>query len=408
MIKFPIMKSEKLLFEKNIFTYNFISFFSELYFFVPIIVLFWQSKGLSMTQIYFLESLFALFVMVLEIPSGAFADRFGEKKAMLIGAACVGLASIFYGISNNFYHFLFSELVWGIGISFMSGADSTFLFNSLKALGRDDEYNHIEGNSYGFKLAGAGTGAFLGGFLASISLPIPFFVTGLSSVILFLIILRTIEPRHYSKVKTSNYKIILFESFKFIKKQKLVRWYLIFFGIMSSYNLIFWLYQPYLSMLGLPIQFFGIIFLLLNYTASFFSSKAKKIDSFFSKDGDIYLWILFSLILLIPFFILPYFVSFIGLVFLFFHQILRGAFKPLIKKRILEHTYENKRATILSCASFSERLNKMLLGPIVGIIVDSKGLLNGIKYIGLFFVPVIITILILYKKIPKRYFKLEN
>jgi len=54
--------------------------FSALSFFVPIIVLFWQENDLNLTQIMILQSLFSLTVVLLEIPSGYFADVFGRKN----------------------------------------------------------------------------------------------------------------------------------------------------------------------------------------------------------------------------------------------------------------------------------------------------------------------------------------
>jgi hypothetical protein len=36
---------------------------------VPIMVLFWQQNGLSLTDIMILQSIFAIFVVILEIPT---------------------------------------------------------------------------------------------------------------------------------------------------------------------------------------------------------------------------------------------------------------------------------------------------------------------------------------------------
>ena len=68
-----------------------------LVFFTPVIVVFFQNQGLSMTQVMVLQTAFAVAVVVLEIPSGFFADRVGRRPSLFIGAAAVvgGAALIF-------------------------------------------------------------------------------------------------------------------------------------------------------------------------------------------------------------------------------------------------------------------------------------------------------------------------
>ncbi len=64
---------------KNISRFYIYVFFWNLCFFVPIMILFYQSFGLSMTQIMFLESIFAISIVVFQMPTGIFADKVGRK-----------------------------------------------------------------------------------------------------------------------------------------------------------------------------------------------------------------------------------------------------------------------------------------------------------------------------------------
>ena len=65
-------------------------FCEYLVFFTPVIVVFFQNQGLSMTQVMVLQTAFAVAVVALEIPSGFFADRVGRRPSLIIGAAAVG------------------------------------------------------------------------------------------------------------------------------------------------------------------------------------------------------------------------------------------------------------------------------------------------------------------------------
>ena len=54
---------------------------------MPIIVPFFQSRGLNMAQIYQLQAIFAFFVLVCEVPSGYFSDLFGRKISLILVVA---------------------------------------------------------------------------------------------------------------------------------------------------------------------------------------------------------------------------------------------------------------------------------------------------------------------------------
>jgi MFS family permease len=53
---------------------------------VPVIVLFWQAQGLTLTQITILQGFFAALMVVFEIPSGYFVDVWGRKRAIIISS----------------------------------------------------------------------------------------------------------------------------------------------------------------------------------------------------------------------------------------------------------------------------------------------------------------------------------
>lgn len=52
---------------------------------MPIITIFYQENGLSMQDIFVIQSVFSLAVVLFEIPTGYFSDVFGRKKTMILG-----------------------------------------------------------------------------------------------------------------------------------------------------------------------------------------------------------------------------------------------------------------------------------------------------------------------------------
>jgi nitrate/nitrite transporter NarK len=59
---------------------------------VPIWVVFLQGRGVSLTQIGVLEGIAWLITALLEVPTGAIADRWGRKASIAIGGLLYALA----------------------------------------------------------------------------------------------------------------------------------------------------------------------------------------------------------------------------------------------------------------------------------------------------------------------------
>lgn len=77
-------KTEKNKLKSNIWKFYLFDIFAAMIFAVPIIVLFWQDNGLSLTQVMILQSIFSLMIVILEIPTGYFADIYGRKNVLFL------------------------------------------------------------------------------------------------------------------------------------------------------------------------------------------------------------------------------------------------------------------------------------------------------------------------------------
>lgn len=78
---------------------------------IPIITIFFQEHGLTMQEIFIIQSTFALGVVLFEIPTGYFADVVGRKKSLIIGMILGVIGLALYAVSREFWGFLFAELI---------------------------------------------------------------------------------------------------------------------------------------------------------------------------------------------------------------------------------------------------------------------------------------------------------
>ncbi len=224
----------------NIWKLHFGAFLTELMFFVAIIVPFLESLGLSMQQIFVTEVIFASIIILLEIPSGYFADRVGRKTSIVLGALFWVVGIVFYSFAGNFVDICFGAFFWGIGSSFNSGANEALLYDSLAQLKREHEYKKVLGNIFFFGRAGTIVSSVIGGVMASYSLRLPVYATIVGLVGWAILSLTLKEAKHFKEEKETwnHLKRIVKES---LVENKQLRYFIIFSAIGSFYAVDFWM-----------------------------------------------------------------------------------------------------------------------------------------------------------------------
>jgi MFS family permease len=361
----------------NVKKYYSFKFFNSLEFFAPVIVLFWQSRGLNFSQIMILQSIYAVSVVILELPTGALADYFGKRLSLIFGALFFSLGFLIYGISSVFWHFVLGELILGVGAALISGADSAFLHESLKFINKGSDYKDTEGKVQGLTSISRAIGKLLGGLLGSISLSFTLLATAISTFVAFIISLffaKTTEdlPR---KEKTEYIQIIK-DSLSIVTKEKRVLWLVLFF---ASFNALIWsthwFSQPYLQMLNIPVVYFGLIFASFNIVAALASSQINNLEKLVKRP-----FIVMSLIAIISLFILGTFPGYYVIPLWAFFSVFMVINKTLVTHKILELVPSNRAATVLSFMNLVRRFIYAGFGPVLGFVADEHGLTSALKF----------------------------
>jgi MFS family permease len=168
--------ADQRAYEANLRKAYLYQFFMNFQLWWPIWVVYLQDKrGLSLTQITALDSVFWLVIVAAQVPAGAAADRWGRKSAMLLGSLFLSAGILVFGLADNYLLILVSYAAWGLGLAFQYGGDSAFLFDSLKVLGRPGEFQKVYGRYWGVASVGVIGGLLTGAPLAAatdLSLPI--------------------------------------------------------------------------------------------------------------------------------------------------------------------------------------------------------------------------------------------
>jgi MFS family permease len=113
-------------------------------------------------------------LLLLEVPTGWFADRFGHRASLILGSIVQVAGMVCCWLGTGIPELVLASLLVAIGDAFRSGADEALLFRSCAALGREDRFLGIQSRAHAMEVwalvalvAGGGVIASTWGFHAA-------------------------------------------------------------------------------------------------------------------------------------------------------------------------------------------------------------------------------------------------
>ena len=85
-----------------------------------------------------------LLLMGLEVPTGWFADKFGNRRSLILGSFIQVAGMICCWLADGVPGLVLACLLVAVGDAFRSGADQALLYRSCVELNREDEFQKIE------------------------------------------------------------------------------------------------------------------------------------------------------------------------------------------------------------------------------------------------------------------------
>ena len=339
---------------------------------MPVIVLFFQDQGLSLQEIMILQACYSLSLGITEIPSGYAADTLGRRKTLILGCILAFVGFSIFSISYDFWWFLIAQIFLGLGNSFISGADTALLYDSLLEVNEEGRFLKYEGRSVSignFAEAGAG---ILGGFLAALSFRYPAYAQVVVAVITIPFAMALVEPKTQKKRLERSWQSILYVVKFSLKESKILRTYIIYSAIMGIGTLMMaWLAQPFLKDIGVGMKNYGVIWALLNVLVGTIAFLAYKIDR---KLSPINSMLMIGVTSVLGYVLIAQNMNYWGLAVLFIFYANRGYATPLLRNYINRHTESNIRATVMSIRSFIIRTSFAVIAPFIGWVADHQGL----------------------------------
>lgn len=179
--------------ERNLWLYPRYRALRDAIFWLPVFFLYFRSV-VPARDVLLLEAAYYAAVVALEVPSGWWSDRVGRKPTLLIAAAAWVAACALFAGTGSIQSFLVAQVLLALGMAFASGTDSAFLYDSLRALGRETEVLTHEARATTWGLTGMGVAALAGGVLGAADLRWGHGASALTALGAFAVALQFTEP----------------------------------------------------------------------------------------------------------------------------------------------------------------------------------------------------------------------
>lgn len=235
--------------QKNIQLYPWYFAASAFLAWMPVFFLYFNSY-LDLSDVLLLEAIYYITVVILEVPSGYFSDALGRRRTLLLGAVFLCLAIVLYLCGKSFYPLVLGQIFFAGHISFVSGTNTVFHYESLKSINKEHEYGDREASVTKWSLIAAGIAALFGGWAASYHLSYAFLISLIGAIPALVITILFVEPEK-SGEETASHNVVtqLKESIKYLRKAPL-GWIFAFYVVMfTMVHVPYEFYQPYLNLL---------------------------------------------------------------------------------------------------------------------------------------------------------------
>ncbi|MBM3140746.1 MAG: MFS transporter, partial [Chloroflexi bacterium] len=126
-----------------------------------------ELRGLTLAQVGLMETFFWGVAIALEVPSGAFSDRYGRRLTLLVAIAIESVGVLLFALADGYAMLLLSYALWSAGLAFHSGNDSAFLYEMLAVDGREGEFADRYGRVNALVTSGMLAGALIGPLVAA-------------------------------------------------------------------------------------------------------------------------------------------------------------------------------------------------------------------------------------------------
>lgn len=358
------------------------TFFSSFFIFLPVLVSIYKYRGIGISEILLLESIYNIVIALFEVPTGILGDKIGHDKSVIIGLIGLAIAFGMFAFSNNLFSIIVVQIMLGIFTSCISGSD-------IGSISKLENINSEKNGKLFYNLYAISTFSMLSSYVLS-GVIIKADSTGLWVLLIEAVVIITSAGFYmlylFSKKKAINLVVICDKNRNEIRKAynqtNLVQGRLVevcacglLLGILSSGYLVS---QFFINNLEISSKYFGLIYCFISISSIVFSRINSKMKSV-------------TVILMPILFIIPYFnYLFMILPFVLLYAYLKARVIPFVQEYISNRTAEHKARNL----SISSMINNLITGIFM---LGLSKLVNAFGFqVSMIIMTVITSLLLMY------------
>lgn len=144
----------------TLYGYSFLDDFVLLY---PVYALLFADTGMSLWQISSLFALWSITGVLLEVPSGAWADAVSRRLLLWLGPLLTAVGFGLWVLVPSYWTFAIGFVLWGAGGALGSGALEALVYEEFDRVGAADRYARVMGRAQAARLVATVTAVGIAG-----------------------------------------------------------------------------------------------------------------------------------------------------------------------------------------------------------------------------------------------------
>ncbi len=377
-----------------LFRFSLYGFLKNQQYYDPFLILAFLEKGLSFFQIGLLIGFREVCLNLFEIPSGAVADMYGRRSAMILAMVAYIFSFAIFGLSNSFLLLFLAMFFFAIGDAFRTGTHKAMIFEWLRSQNRTSEKTKIYGYTRSWSKVGSAVSVIIAAALVFYSgrysnifwFSIPPYLLNIINFLGYPRYLDGSPSREFSLQKTAT---TLWKTLKESAQNSLLRRLFVeSMGFEGTYKVTKNYLQPILKQtaMSLPVLLWltadrrsailvGIVYCILDL---FSMAASRNSYRFLDRMGGLHKaitasWKIGLVIFLIFIPALAFTLNALAILLFVILGILQNFWRPVQITRFDTYSDTSKGATILSIESQAKSIFTMLVAPLLGFAVDSCG-----------------------------------
>ena len=375
-------------------------------FVLPILILYYQTKDMSVGDFFLLQFICSVTAFLIEIPTGYIGDVFDRKKTVSFGVFLWLLGNIFIFTSDGFLGVAVGEITFGFAMSLLSGTTEAYLYDLLKYIGRKGDALKEQASMDSIGQWMLCFSCLIGGFLYKENIEFPIIFECIFALIgfLFIVFLPSVPMSKEDKENRNTWLDIKNTVHYSLKGHPEIKWLIFYSAVLfGGTHILFWGIQLQAEGFNFSLEYFGLILAINFLFKAVFSGSAVKItDKFGLKKSVI---ILFPIVIISLFSF--YFSSIIVggkmsnwvfiLITIMATSFVHGFGSPVFVTLINNRVASRQRATVLSVSAFVRRILAATIFFAMKFLIDGIGIYNSMLVLGFLFLFGIIPLVKLIK-----------